>query len=78
MKTAISLPDAVFDEAEHVAHRLGITRSEFYAQAVAALLDRYRGERVTEALNRVYAEQPAKIDPALAQMQFTSLSQEKW
>ena len=38
MKTAVSLPDEVFDEAEHLAKRLKISRSELYAKALAELV----------------------------------------
>jgi predicted DNA-binding protein len=34
MKTAISLPDEVFESAEQLAKRLGKSRSELYALAI--------------------------------------------
>src|SRR5689334_20092234 len=34
MKTAISIPDRVFTQADRLAKRLGLTRSELYARAV--------------------------------------------
>lgn len=33
MKTAISLPDSVFEEAEALAKQLGLSRSELYKSA---------------------------------------------
>jgi metal-responsive CopG/Arc/MetJ family transcriptional regulator len=78
MKTAISLPDRVFHEADEAAKRLGISRSELYARAVEAFVDAHRGENVTEALNRVYAEQSSQVDPVLMQMQLASLPDEEW
>ena len=38
MKTAISIPDDVFDQAERVAKRLGLSRSELFTKAVQAYL----------------------------------------
>jgi metal-responsive CopG/Arc/MetJ family transcriptional regulator len=38
MKTAISLPNDVFESADELAQRLGISRSELYATAVAEYL----------------------------------------
>jgi len=35
MKIAISIPDPIFQAAEGLAHRLGISRSELYAEALA-------------------------------------------
>ena len=66
MKTAISIPDLVFEEAEVLANRLGMSRSELYAKAVRSYLGEHRREGVTEALNRVYASTSSKLDPALA------------
>jgi metal-responsive CopG/Arc/MetJ family transcriptional regulator len=53
MKTAISLPDAVFHEAERLAKRLKKSRSELYRDAVAEYVARHEPEAVTEALDRV-------------------------
>jgi metal-responsive CopG/Arc/MetJ family transcriptional regulator len=38
MKTAISIPDDVFAQAERVAKRLGLSRSELFTKAVQAFL----------------------------------------
>lgn len=78
MKTAISIPDVLFDAAEEVADRLGISRSQLYAKALAEYVSKHRDDDVTAALNRVYAEQPSEMDPVLAAMQFTSLPSEDW
>jgi metal-responsive CopG/Arc/MetJ family transcriptional regulator len=41
MKTAISLPDSVFEEAEALAQQLGLSRSELYTKALQAYLKKY-------------------------------------
>jgi len=56
MKTAISLPDEVFEQAERLARRLKKSRSELYREAVAEYVARHDPEAVTEAMNRI-AEQ---------------------
>ena len=66
MKTAILIPDFVFEEAEVLANRLGMSRSELYAKAVRSYLGEHRCEGVTEALNRVYASTSSGLDPVLA------------
>jgi antitoxin MazE6 len=53
MKTAISLPDRVFREAEKHARRAGKSRSQLYADAVSEYLVRHAPEAVTEAMNDV-------------------------
>ena len=55
MKTAISLPDELFDEADAVAARIGMSRSQLYATALAEYLAKFRGGSVTARLNAVHA-----------------------
>ena len=78
MKTAVSIPDHVFDAAEELAHQLGITRSELYTTALARLLASHRDARITARLNEVYADEPAQLDPLLAQLQFRAIAAEEW
>lgn len=54
MKTAISLDDRTFAEAEALARKLRLTRSELYRAALREYLNRHNGQDVTEALDRVY------------------------
>jgi metal-responsive CopG/Arc/MetJ family transcriptional regulator len=51
MKTAISLPDSIFDEAEALAQRLGWSRSELYTKALQAYLQKYNRKQTLEAAN---------------------------
>lgn len=78
MKTAISLPDPLFEAADALATRLGITRSELFRRAMERLLSDYNEDQVTEALNRVYANESSTLDPVLARMQAASLEREEW
>lgn len=55
MKTAISLPDATFERVEQAARRLGVSRSEFFAQAAERWLEALEDDRTTEAIDRVLA-----------------------
>jgi len=78
VKTAISIPDEVFAEAEEAARRLGVSRSGLYAKAVAEFVTRSRGLGVREALDSVYAGEDSRVDEALARMQAASLPDEGW
>jgi metal-responsive CopG/Arc/MetJ family transcriptional regulator len=69
MKTAISIPDALFSRADRLARRLALSRSELYARAVEAYLAEHSADRVREALDAVYGDQDSALDPALAAMQ---------
>jgi predicted transcriptional regulator len=51
MKTAISVPDAIFEEAERLARRTKRSRSELYSRALADYLARHSSDKVTEAMN---------------------------
>jgi len=78
MKTAISLPDPLYEAADALAGRLGITRSELFRRALERLLSDYDDEQITDALNRVYASESSALDPTLVGMQAASLSREEW
>ena len=56
MKTAISLPDSIFQEAERLARRLKKSRSQLYQEAVAEYVARHEPEAVTDAMNRLVQE----------------------
>ena len=53
MKTAISLPERVFKEAERFARKQKKSRSQLYAEAIAEYLARHAPNDVTEAMNTV-------------------------
>lgn len=78
MKTAISIPDPLFAQAEALRRRLKVTRSELYATALRALVAHRNSSEITESLNRVYAKESSRLDPVLEAMQFASLPYEKW
>jgi len=56
MKTAISLPDQLYEEAERTAQSLGIPRSQLFAKALEEFIAYHKRENVTERLNRVYSK----------------------
>lgn len=78
MKTAISVPDPIFEAAEQLAHVLGISRSELYSTAVSDFIRTHQADQITAQLNRVYATEDSALDPVLAQIQALSLPREEW
>ncbi len=68
MKTAISLPDSIFRDAERLAKRLKKSRSELYKEAVAEYVARHEPEAVTEALDHLAKQIDTKPD------EFTSVA----
>jgi predicted transcriptional regulator len=78
MKTAVSLPDEVFQRADNLAKRLKISRSELYAKAVAEFVSRHSPDDVTAAFNRVCAEVDGKPDPAFQRAARKVLESSEW
>jgi metal-responsive CopG/Arc/MetJ family transcriptional regulator len=79
MKTAISIPDDLFEAADRVAKRLGLSRSEFYQRALAKYLESHSNTAITAQLNTVYsAEDPGHVDPVLGAIQRGSIVREDW
>lgn len=56
MKTAISIPDDVFDVAEQLARRTKKSRSQLFSDAVREYVARHAANEITEAMDRVCAE----------------------
>ncbi|HSK71372.1 MAG TPA: hypothetical protein VK892_06730 [Pyrinomonadaceae bacterium] len=78
MKTAISIPNNVFEQADNLARKLKISRSELYTEAVRVYLKENHIEDITEKLNEVYEEADSKMDENLLNAQVASLAKEEW
>ena len=78
MKTAISVPDKVFEAADRTAKKLGVSRSELYSTAVYEYIERHRVEDVTSRLNDLYASESSELDENLDRMQGQSMKKEDW
>jgi metal-responsive CopG/Arc/MetJ family transcriptional regulator len=66
MKTAISIPDDVFADAERLARELKKSRSRLYGDAVREYIARHAAESITDALDRVCDEVDCRSDFARA------------
>ena len=78
MKVALSIPDNLFDSAEVLSKRLGVSRSRLYATALADYLAKHRGRKITEQLDSVYAAEPARLDRAVRRAQRRSVASDSW
>ena len=78
MKTAISLPDPLFQAAEEAAAKLSISRSELYSTAIQEYLEKHVSFGVTEKLNEIYSQEASGVDEGLALMQVQSIAEEEW
>ena len=78
MKTAVSIPDKVFRSADSLAKRLGVSRSNLYATALAEFLAQQQHLMVKERLDAVYGKQESAPDSELVDLQVKSLPPEEW
>jgi metal-responsive CopG/Arc/MetJ family transcriptional regulator len=78
MKTAISIPDKVYSEAERLSRRLKKSRSQVYTEAVTEYIARHDPDAVTEAMNRVCEVVDSRPDPAFAKAARRTLEATEW
>jgi metal-responsive CopG/Arc/MetJ family transcriptional regulator len=78
MKTAVSIPDDVFQDAERLAKRLKRSRSEIYSRAIAEYVGRHSPELVTEQMDRALAEVDGSSDPFAAVAAHRILGRAEW
>jgi metal-responsive CopG/Arc/MetJ family transcriptional regulator len=78
MKTAISIPEEVFQSAEALAKRLGKSRSQLYTTAISEYLGRHQDRRITARLNSIYEEEDSFLPSGIIRLQAGSLSREEW
>lgn len=65
VKTAISIQDSLFKEAEGMAHELHLSRSQLFAMAVEQFISIYRNKKLLEQLDHAYADEPASSEERL-------------
>ncbi len=78
MKTAISVPDDVFERAELLARRTGKSRSRIFSDALREYLSRHTPAEVTDAMDRVCAKVGEKADRFVASAARRTLARSHW
>jgi predicted transcriptional regulator len=78
MKTAVSIPDEVFAEAERLARRMKRSRSEVYSLALAEYVARHAPDRVTEAMDRALDEIGEVVDQFARAASSRTLKRSDW
>ena len=53
MKTAVSIPDELFERVERLAERVRRSRSEVYTAALREYVARHSPDEITDAMTRV-------------------------
>jgi len=78
MKTAISVPDKIFEDADRLATRLGKSRSQLYAEAMAEYLTRHDPEATTDRLDEVLDSIAEPQDPFVTETTQLILEDVEW
>lgn len=78
MKTAISIPDEVFEGAERLARRTKRSRSRLFSDALKEYLARHTPDRVTEAMNKALEEIGEASDPFVSVSARRVLEHNEW
>lgn len=66
MKTAVSIPDEVFEKIERLARRARKSRSEVFSAALREYVARHAPDEVTDSINQV-CDRIGEQDDAFAQ-----------
>jgi len=78
MKTAISIDETIYREAEGAAAEMGLSRSRLYTLALEEYIRNHRSDAVTERLNQYYANHKAVLDDDVKQAAYALFSREDW
>ena len=78
MKQNISIPNPIFQAAENLAKKMGVSLSELYTAALNAYVAEHQKENITETLDQIYTDEPSALEPELMKMQVVSLEAEEW
>jgi metal-responsive CopG/Arc/MetJ family transcriptional regulator len=78
MKTAISIPDDIFEVAERLARRTKKSRSQLFSDAVREYVARHAADEITDAMDRVCAELGSRPDEFAASAASRILESSEW
>lgn len=78
MKTAVSIPDDLFEHAERFSRRTKMSRSQLFSEALREYLARHSPDEVTEAMDRVCAELGEKADEFVSLAAGRVLEKSEW
>jgi hypothetical protein len=78
MKTAVSIPDKVFEGAERLARRTKKSRSQLFSDALREYVARHASEDVTDAMDRVCGELGNRKDEFVSSAAQRTLERSEW
>ena len=78
MKTAVSIPDDVFERAERLARRTKRSRSRLFSDALREYVARHSPDEITEAVNRACSQIGELEDPFVTAAARRILKRSEW
>lgn len=78
MKTAVSIPNDVFENAERLARRTRKSRSRLFSDALREYVARRSPEKVTAEMNQALDKIADKQNPFVASASRRRLEQSEW
>jgi len=78
MKTAVSIPDKVFEGAERLARQTKKSRSQLFSDALKEYVARHAPDHVTDSMNRVCEEVGTTRDQFVASAARRTLARSEW
>jgi predicted transcriptional regulator len=78
MKTALSIPDDIFEQGERLARRLHTSRSQLYARALADFVVQHDDDQITSSMDEVIREVGTEVDPFTRRAASQTLRQVEW
>jgi metal-responsive CopG/Arc/MetJ family transcriptional regulator len=78
MKTAVSIPDDIFEGAERLARRTRRSRSRLFSDALQEYLARHAPDKITEAMDQACAEIGEEKDLFVSSTTHRVLEKSKW
>ena len=78
MKTAISVPNMLFERADRLARKMKKSRSQLYSDAISEYVSRHDPAEVTRALDALYSELDSRLDRSLSEVARRALNSTEW
>jgi metal-responsive CopG/Arc/MetJ family transcriptional regulator len=81
VKTAISLPESLFEQAEAVAYKMKVSRSRLMALALEEFIRRHQNRQLLEKINAAYEDAPDEEEQALhcpLRRQHRQIAENEW
>ncbi|MDE0299661.1 MAG: hypothetical protein OXN17_13595 [Candidatus Poribacteria bacterium] len=60
VKTAVSIEESLFREAESLAENMNVSRSRLFAAAISEFISKYKNQQLLAEINAAYDDAPDK------------------